>query len=469
MRRTSPGAVCALLALSVFGLMVVAVFGTAPEGTFVRHAEDGTSWTLPAQGLVLHGDFVDPENPETTMNYRPPAYPALVALGMVTGGADYADLVVAFQILLLVATAFLTWKICDLAAPGSGTGAFAFALLLLNPNSLGTAFFVQSETLSAFFVAILVWGLFAFAAAGRPWMAAVAGMAAALAALTRPEARFLIVIVPVAILLLDLLRPGRPDWRRVAGATLLCFAVSAAIAAPWMTRNYLEGDGFRLTASGNTEYYVWGSATQIEMEETGLSEREAEQRVQEARAAYIAAQGERWETLSPEARDKELVAAGLRHIFDYSGQAIARNVVKATLQFFTAGGSGRIFALVGKPDASPFAVMVREGLDDHVAAVRSALSQADPGLLLIWIVSFGYVVVTRVAGLIGLYVMMRRGQWGGLLIVVSGILFYALVIPFYGIARFRVSVECLFVLLAVIGGAAVLSWWRSRIQRKATG
>lgn len=446
-------------ATAVYVVLAAVILLLAEASVPVDYGADASSWIEPARGFATHFAFVHPDDPDMPMSYRPPAYPLLVAVGMWLGGDEFAKVVVAIQLVLLFATAALTARMAEIVAPGYGQ--LAFCLLLFNPNSFGTVFFVQSETLSALFVALAALGLFRFAETGQFRTATGIGIAVAAASLTRPEARFLAVFAPLGLIVLARLNRAAIGWKQGAAAALVCFITVAAVTAPWMARNNANGDGYRLTGSGNVAYYVWNSATEIEMVQFGIPTKEAEARMAEARAAAIESFGARWHEMERPERDAAMSRAAWQRILNYEPAAIAKNVTLATVQFFTAGGAGRLFALARQPDAAPFAVMAREGESDYLRAVLSALAQGDGWILTIWIVAISYVVLARLLGLVGLYGLIRARQYAHVLIIASGLGYFALVLPFFGISRFRVAVECLLVLLVVSG---VRQIWQRRHQ-----
>jgi len=422
---------------------------------FTKHAADAESWIEPAKGFSEQLAFVDPDDPAIPMNFRPPAYPFFVAIAMITAGSWFPLVVVVVQLILHFGTAVVTSRLMEYVQ--NGMGPLAFSLILFNPNSFGSVFFVQSETLNAFFVVLIVLGLFQFYRKGSFSSTALTGIAVGLVSLTRPEGKFLMILVPLGLLLLGLISRGPTFWVRNFKQAFFCLIISVIITAPWMFWNLSQGDGYRLSA-GSTEYFIWGSATQIEMEQYGISGVEAEHRVREKRAEFINNYGDRWFKLSRHEQDALLVESGLRHILNYDLGAIIRNITKANLQFFVAGGAGKLFALVGKANAAPFAVMVREEHSDYLDSVMSALAQADITLIVIWLVAIIFVICTRIFGLIGLIHLYRQRHYDVLLISAAGIVFFAMVNPFFGISRFRINVECLFILLAISGIVALLKW-----------
>lgn len=438
-------------AAAVYLLIVAAVLVLVPGSVAVEHGADAGTWLRPAQGLVQLGAFVDPAMPETALAERPPLYPTLVAVTILLGGAQFATLLVAVQAAIFLLTAVLLARWTErLAGPDRPwAGPLAFALLLFNPNALGTVFFLQSETLFAALVLASAVRLYETVRTPSIRAGALTGLLLGLTALTRPEGQFLIPAAAVGLPVLAGLSGGRLAATRAVGAALVLVAVSAAATVPWMARNAALGEGFGITAASNTVYYLWGSNTQLEMLTHGIGGAEAEDRMQSAQQAIADSHGTAWEEMSELERQAYLRDGALDRMFDYPPPVLVKQVVLASLQFFTAGGAGRLFVLAGDPGAAPFAVMQASGESDYAAAVMSALRQADPALLALWAAAFGYVVATRLVGLVGLYRLGRSGRWELFLLVAGAILFFVFVMPFYGISRFRVPVEFAFVLLTV--------------------
>ncbi|MEQ8603737.1 MAG: glycosyltransferase family 39 protein [Marivibrio sp.] len=433
----------------LYCLIAAALLAAVPSETFVRHAADAGSWINPAYGLASGLGFVDPAAPETPLTERPPGYPAFVAAAMTLADDGYPALVVAVQLAILLATAALIARWAE--EEGAGLGPLAFGLAAFNPNSFGAAFYVQSETLFALTTALAAYLLIRFAR--HPGLSLGAGLGAALgaAALIRPEGQVLLAAAVLGAPVLALAARGRTPWRRLGAGLLVCLAVGGATTAPWMARNAALGEGWRMTGQGNTTYYLWGAATQLEMIAEGVGGAEAEARMQAAQRRTAEAYEGDWAVLSEAERQVVLRDAALEKILDYPVGVILRNVTMATLQFLGGGGAGRLFILAGEPQAAPFAFMQRTEESDYLDAVTGALQEADAFLILIWVAALSYVAATRILGLVGIYRMVRAGRWDLLLLLSGAILFFALIFPFYGLSRFRLPVEFAFVLLAAFG------------------
>ena len=93
-----------------------------------------------------------------------------------------------------------------------------------------------------------------------------------------------------------------------------------------------------------------------------------------------------------------------------------------------------------------------------IETLRRLFADAPAGVYLIAAVAFGFVLVMRLAGLVGLVMLGVRGQWPLLLLLVGVIAYFALVHVFVGGARYRLIIEPALLLLAVLGIRDVAVW-----------
>ncbi len=436
-------------AFTLYVLIVLVVLTSVPGSITVDYGADAATWLLPAQGLVEAGGFVHPDSPHRPMTERPPLYPGLVAATIYLAGDNFPKLLVLIQAAVFACSAMMLARWAERLGPPDRPmiGPLAFALFLFNPNSLGTVFFLQSETIFAAFVLAATIAL--HHTAMQPGFRRAAGLGLLLAAcvLIRPEGQFLAILAVVGLPLISLLGGARVPLRRVLLSSAVLAVVCFMSVSPWMARTASLGEGFRVTGAANTVYYLWGSGTQLEMVATGVGGAEAEARMQARQRAVAAAFGESWYVMPELEQQRHLRDAAIAQIFSYSPSVIFKTTALATLQFFSAGGGGRLFALAGQPDASPFAQMQASGESSYAESVLLAVSEADMSLLGLWGAAMGFVMVTRILGLIGAARILLRRRWDIALLIATVILFFALVMPFYGISRFRVPAEFAFVLL----------------------
>jgi 4-amino-4-deoxy-L-arabinose transferase-like glycosyltransferase len=186
---------------------------------------DSQSHYLPGYDLAFGNQF----EPELR---RPPGY-ALFAAGTIVLLGEELRALVFVQHLLGVVTALLTYLL-GRSTFGRPAGLVAGLLVALNGALILSGQSIMTETL---FTLLLVATLLCLLLAGRSgnWVwALLAGLALGAAALTRPVAQALVVLVPLAFLIYT-----RRPWPIVRGTALVGIGV-ALVLAPWMIRNLSE-------------------------------------------------------------------------------------------------------------------------------------------------------------------------------------------------------------------------------------
>jgi hypothetical protein len=186
---------------------------------------DSQSHYLPGYDLAFGSQF----EPELR---RPPGY-AIFAAGTILALGEELRSLVFVQHVLGVLTALLTYVLGRLTF-GRAAGLTAGLLVALNGALILSGQSIMTETL---FTALLVGTLLALLLAGRSghWgWAILAGLLLGAAALTRPVAQALVILVPLAFLVYS-----RRPWPVVRG-TMLVGLGFALVLVPWMVRNLAE-------------------------------------------------------------------------------------------------------------------------------------------------------------------------------------------------------------------------------------
>jgi Dolichyl-phosphate-mannose-protein mannosyltransferase len=186
---------------------------------------DSQSHYLPGYDLAFGNQF----EPELR---RPPGYAFFAAGTIVLLGEELRALVFV-QHLLGVGTALLTYALGRLTF-GRAAGLAAGLLVALNGALVLSGQSIMTETV---FTALLVATLLVLLLAGRSghWgWALLAGLGLGAAALTRPVAQALVILVPLAFLVYT-----RRPWPIVRGTLLVGFGF-ALVLVPWMVRNLSE-------------------------------------------------------------------------------------------------------------------------------------------------------------------------------------------------------------------------------------
>jgi 4-amino-4-deoxy-L-arabinose transferase-like glycosyltransferase len=214
-----------LLAIGLAARMV-ALSGSRDLGL---HIADERQYATLAESLLSGRGFAWSTGELTSL--RPPLYPAFVAAIWSVTGIGNLQAVRIVQIVLALLTAAITFEI-GRRAYNSRVGALAASIVWLYPPLIYLNFTILTETLFTLLLGAFVLLAIMLLQAPRPALAAAAGLALGLAALTRS------VLWPAPLLLCPLLvwlLPAAPR-RRVALAALV-LAGYAAVVAPWGVRN----------------------------------------------------------------------------------------------------------------------------------------------------------------------------------------------------------------------------------------
>ncbi len=426
-------------------LMLLAL---AVPGAAVEAAADPTSWLEPAKALLEHGAFVDYRDPSLRQTLRPPLYPLYLAGALWLGGGAVLPAVVG-QIGLLFATGWLARAIVEDWLPGYGD--LALALVVFNPNALGSAHMIQSDTLYAFLTTGALWGLLAFARRPALRPALVTGAVFALAGLVRSTAQYMLYVLPLAFPILGALAGEAAAWRRHLAAGLLSLALALALLGSWMAHNHAAGEGFVLTTARLKSAFLWDNVAYLEKYHRGVGLTEAEETAARMRTELAAAHGPGWEELSDRERHERLFAAGVDRFFAYPPAAFAEAFAWAWAQFYGIPGVSNLTNLLGLAETTAFAVFRGRAYDNYLEAGIDALRRAGPGAVALTVAGFLFVLAARAFGLVGLVVMIRRREWALALVAVAGIAYFTLVHLLVANSRYRLPIEPLLFLLAVYG------------------
>ena len=307
----------------------------------LAEAADGSTWYRPALAILMHGDFVDLDDPSLTDTYRPPLYPLFAAAAMKVAGDPSPAAIAIAQIALLLLVGLLFRDLVRDWMPGWED--FGMGLLLLNPSVLSSAQFVQSEILFLAFTTLAFWSTTKYLHDRGRWrFALLTGLAVALACLTRPTAQFLLFTLPVLFPLLDLVE-RRHTLKRATIQGVLSFSLAIVVIAPWVYLVASQGHGLALSDSAGKYRYIWDQVVIIEAQSKGLSYHEAAARIIASGGRqhnFIARQGNAWKTMSGPDRNKALADEGMAVLLSYPASDFAKALYRSHGQFFFAGGAG---------------------------------------------------------------------------------------------------------------------------------
>lgn len=449
----------------VTGLYVLAniVLGVlAVPGASLAQGGDAGSYWDPALALVKHGAFVQLDNPAEPNLYRTPLYPLMISWLMHLFG-EAPGAVVVVQLALLYGAGLLFRDTVRDWLPDWEN--FGMALVVLNPNLLGTAHLIQSETLYLFFMTVGFWALLRIVREDFRWRNAyVAGAALAAACLAKPTSQFLVVLLPVALPMIAIVAGARSEWGRMLLQGVTAISLALAIMAPWASKLAEAGNGYSLSEHEIRYRFLWDQVVMLEANMHGLSYHDAEKRITAPgsyHASIIEAQGERWKDLGKVERYAILERHGYDAIFSYPPGVIAKVMVRSVAQFMVSGGAGNLHNLLGIDTARLNRVWFKTSQQDVGGMLKTFFGEAPLTALFISALGLGFAVLARLVGLIGIFAIWRRGHYALLLTLIGLIGYFVAVHLFHGNSRYRIPVEPAMMLLVLYGLQTMWEWFRA--------
>jgi len=429
-------------------LNVLLLLAVGDPEIYLHKGADASSWYSPALALLQYGEFVNFDNPEVLMTYRTPLYPLYVAT-MLWLGAGSLVVVIIGQIILLLLTGVLLRSVTNLLLPGMG--AISLALFLFNPNSLGSAHLIQSDTLYAFMLTFSIWSFFKYVRVNArfSWVLLV-GLFFGLSTLVRPTGQYIILLLPLIFYVAIYL--DTKQWTLAPMLHgLLAMAVSVVVILPWMSHNNEAGWGYTLVTSQIKARYLGDSVIYLEKISKNRSINDASRRTTEREEDYILSREDAWQKLSEKEKSDELVGFYWRLLNSYSFLDLTRAAVDSWTGFFAGGGVVNFFNILSIEGPRAVEQGAVEQSKGRIDTVLDALNESHIAIVLASVVAYLYVLVLRVLGLLGIVELIRRRDYFTLITLLCMILYFALAAIFVGTSRYRLPVEPELIMLALYG------------------
>lgn len=370
---------------------------------------------------------------------RQPLYPLLIAGALRIAGERGMDLLVAAQVAMAFGTGMVARQMFRPWLGGAGS-AVLFALVILNPNAVALAHWPLADTLNALVFSCSVWALLAYARDARVWQAGVCGLALGLSAVTRPETQFLLYVLPLAPPLASIVAaPPRFREPRVLVSGLVATAAALVVVLPWAMQVRSVDDAYVLSSATKTLENARGHYALIEAERTGYTQADIVERLMAEEAVAAEQQQDRAQILANNY---------IRQIFTSDPIIVGRLFAKAWIAQFASGGAQSLNRVLGISFERPDKILNQPGA---VSAFFGTLAGQSVAGTLVTILAVGLALLLRGLGLVGLMFLIVRRLWLLLLVIGVVLSFKAGVHLFYGLARYRLSVEPLLMMLAVFG------------------
>lgn len=427
-------------------------FAAVPDASVI-HGYDAGSYLSPAKGMLAYGDYVRTEIPSVADTFTVPLYPALLAVNIFLFGEDAGLAAVIFlQLVALYATGLMTRCLVRPFYPKAAV--FAQAIVVFNPNSLSTAHLIQTETVFTLLLTAAIFFLFRFGRTLELRPALISAVFVGLAAYCRPVGLYLGAVLPFACAIFGLGQAGNLfPWRRIARAALVgaaAMTLVAAMAAPWVYRNYVA-EGVPVFTS-NLGPYLRDNLIQIYVKRHKISGIEAADLFELRLSSYMeSALDAGYEDLSEVEHRSIIGAFALREIASQPLSAVLSAAVRSELLLFGAGAAGNFKNIFGLSGEAMHVIEYRRATGGPWSSIRQFLAAAPLPYLVLVVFTAGWATILRLFGLIGLIGMLMGPHWRHALVIVTIIGYFTATYLFLGQSRFRVPLEPLLAVLAVAG------------------
>jgi len=419
------------------------------SGVSLAKGADASSWYRPALALLKYNSFVILDSPETLMTYRAPLYPLYEAAMLWIGNGKVMFIIVG-QIIMLWITGVFTGRIVGLFM--QKYQIIALSLIVFNPNAFAIAHLIQSDTLYALFITLLVWSLLKYMVSNNElkW-GAITGVFLGISCLIRPTGQYLIFLLPIIFPLINYFYGHKKIIKESVINGLVSAAISSIILLPWMAHNNEAGWGLVLVPPQIKTVYLRDNAILAESIDRNISTAIASDKIFKDEKAYVDSKIEIWTHMSDKEKFNSLVAYYGEKITSYPARVLLNSYIDSWIDFFSGGGSINFYNLLSIDRVKVLDKNQPIAHSSRMELVHDSLSGAPIQAILISALSYCYVIIIRVLGILGIIKMIKEKEYSLLLIIIGLIMYFAMTALFVGNSRYRLPVEIGFIVLALYG------------------
>ena len=429
------------------------IMATVPMNLPYTVGADASTWIMPAESLLLHKDYVMYDHPEYDYLYRPPIVPVFNAFFLWLGGEYGIKTIIMAQIVLVSVTSLLIAEIVDKIQ--KGTGWVAMILFLANPNTLSTAFLIQSETVFVFLLTFSAYALLKYADTNRWRDIIISSSMLAIATLARPTTQYLIVLFPFACWLLLIVAHRRTGltFKKIFQISIAT-GLAVLLLAPWAIKLAPTEGSPTLTTAEIRSIYVHDQLVTLESYRKGISINESSKTEAGNKTLKRTAVCSSLEYNSSARAScfKQAEKHYIRELFGYPFQEYAKPIAKSFANFFFSGGSGNWHNLLETNKQSKL-VSIASNVSNQqsVTMVREILGNFGFWSITITVLCLLFSLLLKLMSLVGVYDLFKRKQFAVLIVCLALIAYFCATTLFLGQSRYRVPVEPYFSVLATFG------------------
>ena len=450
------------LLLLAYSCVTLPILGLLDNDTPYIFGADAATWIEPAKAWIQYGGFVHLHAPDIPNLYRPPILPVFNALFLTIDPVYGFKLIVLMQIFILAVTALICGTLAYLVKPAAALPAMV--LLLFNPNSLGSAFLIQSETLFTFFLTVTTYSLFKSVQTFKFTYIFLCGMSLALTTLCRPTTQYLFMLFPVIFLVLSLIDKGvhKSVFSATAKAIMVSVFAFFGLILPWMMA-VAEADGkYALAPSEAKSIYIYDQLLTLTSYSAGISVNDADKLLNEGEAAKLSKRCWALPEGSLDRSDcfRQFIDQNLNTLSSFPFTDYLRAWSRSVLGFYTSGGAGNWQNILSLNDGKN---AHQSWLESDQKSGFSAYINMLSNLNLLSVIISGMCVIfsvcMKIGALAGLWQLVHTRNFTMLVMLVGLLSYFTVTTLFLGQSRYRVPLEPSFAILASFGLILAQNIW----------
>lgn len=440
--------------LVIFVLVCAALRVSFVDKDLLQH--DLAAYLVPAESLLKHFAFLDQSG--QPMAFSAPLYPVLIAIFKTIFGAFWVETLIALQCFLLFATGLLLKKFIQFYHPK--LAQFGAYLLVFNPNSLGAAHALQTETVFTFF---LFWSTLNFAwfiKQGSPKHLYSAILLVAIAAHTRPVGFYWGYSLPAIVLLGAFFNHETKTYskRFAAKYAILTFICLSMLFAPWQTRNYLTFGYYEFTS--NKGLYLKDNLLSL-YQSNDMSLDEANRTFSKKFGNYCLSLSIPCDDRNPFYISKAMSEFVISELKQTKSIVIAKAGLKSLIMLAVPPGTGLFREAWGMSNLNIGGISSGRSFLGIVQSAKVLFVNTNPLYLAFFGLSLAFSVTIKLLATTGIISLVKTEKATlSLFILTSTALLVASYI-FLGQPRFRVPLEPILTYLAMLGLHRLCKAWPS--------
>jgi len=394
-----------------------------------------------AQGLQEYGNFSYPDHPDRPDVERMPGYPIFVAYILSLFGGSLLAVVIVQIILDSLSCVLIYWLAEKL---WNGNGLIAGLLAAINIGMITYAHFILNDSFFLFIFLFLLLAIFKFLKVHSWKFCLIIGSVMGISAYVRP----VIIYLPIflgPIFFCFLLFHARDSICRAGGKAAVMVLMFMIIISPWLLRNYFDQGRLKLTAQGG-EHLLQYVVPFVWQYSRGIPFIEGMKKANEEFAKKMEKDSIQTDNLGPFQKNELQVGMALDYLKKEPKIAIIKAWFFGMVKNLFAPAIIDMSYLLGIERPHFFYTEGKTLIDrtwNFIKGMKGFFG---------WIVIFNILLIgiSRVIQLYGLWQLMKKRIWEGLLFILI-IGYFLLVSGPVGYAKYRLPFEPILIVLMAIG------------------